>query len=109
MKTLIFKVLLIFVLFYNVKSEDLPIGSKCESHGGSEGSCVIVNNCASIVEKLRNRSIAMNQIKICNQNNRYVCCPAESLANKDSIIEGFKNAQLDLEKCKITFILRLLL
>lgn len=109
MKTLIFKVLLIFVLFYNVKSEDLPIGSKCESHDGSEGSCVIVNNCVSIVEKLRNRSIAMNQIKICNQKNRYVCCPAESTTKKDLIIEGSKNIQPDLKKCKIIFILRLLL
>jgi len=105
MKTLIFKVLIIFVLFYNVKSEDLPIGTKCESHDGSEGSCVIVNNCTSIVEKLRNRSIGMNQIKICNKKNRYVCCPAESFINKDSIIGSSKNVQLDLKKCMITFIL----
>ncbi|XP_070492363.1 chymotrypsin-like protease CTRL-1 [Chironomus tepperi] len=76
------EIFLILLLVSNVKSENLSIGSQCETNDGTEGTCVTIDNCNILRDKLRNRIIRMNQVVVCNKFMRYVCCPAEpSLLN----------------------------
>ena len=72
MKTL--KIILLVLFIKNIKSENLSLGATCH---GSEGSCVAINDCSSIEEKLKNHQVKIVDV-VCNQFLRYVCCPLEN-------------------------------
>ncbi|KAL7043123.1 hypothetical protein ACKWTF_001400 [Chironomus riparius] len=78
LKMILFKVKVLILILVGVKSEDLSIGSKCQANDGSEGSCVGIDSCNIIRDNLRNDTIQMNQVVVCNKLMRYVCCPAET-------------------------------
>ena len=77
MKTLKIILLVLFLFIKNIKSENLSLGATCQAHDGSEGSCVAINDCSSIEEKLKNHQVKIVDV-VCNQFLRYVCCPSEN-------------------------------
>ena len=67
-----------------VKSENLQSGAKCDTFDNSEGVCVNIRQCKILHDKLRNGSIKINQVKVCNDTTRFVCCPTET--NRSNLI-----------------------
>jgi hypothetical protein len=72
-----FKILfsIILILNYTIASDDLAKGSDCTLKSGLSGICQSIYDCQETFNKLRNGLIRSEQITICNEQMRYVCCP----------------------------------
>jgi hypothetical protein len=81
MKTSTVKFLVFFISIHGIKSQNLPDGSICQDFNGSDGVCIAVRNCKVLFDKLKNNTIKRDQIKICNEVTRFVCCPSENVNN----------------------------
>lgn len=69
--------LLILILILKISvfiCEDLASGSNCQAYDGSEGVCVSIDKCKTLREKLRKGLVQKNQVQICNEKMRFVCC-----------------------------------
>ncbi|KAL7042180.1 hypothetical protein ACKWTF_001051 [Chironomus riparius] len=81
MKTTFVKVLFFIFLIRGIKSQNLPDGSSCQDFNGFNGICVSIRNCKVIFDKLKNNSIRREQIKVCDDVTRSICCPSEIINN----------------------------
>jgi hypothetical protein len=89
------KILILIFIVSGIESEDLSLGSRCQINKSTEGSCVDIDSCSIIRDKLRHGTIRMNQVAVCNNLMRYVCCPVET---------SFLSSRLNLDRCKDIFL-----
>ena len=75
MNSLKIKILFSILLIFASTSADLSIGSECTLKNGLSGICQTINKCGEIYNKLNFGVIGIEQVTICNQQMRYVCCP----------------------------------
>jgi len=78
MKRLILKFLIYLVIGFGLINEiqsSLSHGSSCLLNNGLIGICVDISSCQQLKTLLAERKVNRDDITICNEALRYLCCP----------------------------------
>jgi len=78
----IMKFIILIIFLSTIRSENLESGENCLTFKSSDGICVSISKCKILQDQLRNGSININQVKVCNNATRFVCCPIENTSSR---------------------------
>lgn len=78
MKRLVLKFCILLTINFGSAQLNLEHGSSCFLKNGLFGSCVDISSCPQLRTLLTNGKISRDDITICNEDLRYLCCPSAS-------------------------------
>lgn len=76
------KFLIIFESISFIKAQSTPIYSTCSDKYNITGICINVERCGDLHSHLTNGVLKREEVSICNEELRLVCCPSISQLSK---------------------------